>query len=127
MNYAVKTLGVMVISYAAFACNPSHKPDEATKITYVHVDSSKQEHVDSSASLITGTLTSKSGDNLRYSFDNSMHTMTIVYKDDLSVLQQDTMASGIKYSNKTYTYSEFHGAAAVQKNGRTVFEAITAH
>lgn len=72
--------------------------------------------------LIKGILKSKSGDTLFYTFDNSVNTMEIIFKSETIKLKRELTASGIKYSNKNYIYTEWHGTGVLSKNGITIFE-----
>lgn len=72
-------------------------------------------------SLLKGTLVSRSGDSLQYQFANEARTMTITFKGVSSMLHQDTTASGIKYSNDQFVYTEWHGNATLKEKGNTVF------
>jgi hypothetical protein len=72
--------------------------------------------------IVRGTLVSGSGDTLEYRYDNELHTMDIDFKNVHAVLRQDTVASGIRYSNPDFVYTERHGISTLKQHGITVFK-----
>ncbi len=54
-------------------------------------------------------------------FDTMAHTALFIFKSDSISLKQYTIASGIKYSNATYVYTEWHGAMTLKKTGKVIF------
>lgn len=68
----------------------------------------------------TSILNTK-GDTLMLMYDNTAGTCRINYKGEQIVLERDTTASGLRYSNSNYLYTEWHGGITLKKNGKTVF------
>ena len=124
MKYLINTAAVLVLSAIIFPC--CHPATTDTRVTNIDsADNSVVVHpqLDAVDSLIKGRFNSKAGDELQYTFNNNTHTMTIRWKDQTALLQQDTTASGIQYSNREYRYYEWHSVSTLQKNGKTVFES----
>lgn len=74
--------------------------------------------------IVTATVTNAAGEQLDLAFNNTRGTVDIVFKGGKINLKQDTMASGIRYSNPEYVYSEWHGQIALLKAGDTIFTNI---
>ncbi len=71
--------------------------------------------------IVIDSLTDDKGKILNMKFDNTAGTATFVFDTDTILLKQDTMASGIQYSNENYTFTEHHSEAILTKNGTVVF------
>jgi len=59
---------------------------------------------------------------LHIRFDNQKNTATLTINNETTELEQDTTASGISYSNKNYTYTNWHGLTIVTKNGVEIYK-----
>lgn len=66
-------------------------------------------------------VTNPHGDTLKMQYDNNKGSAVFQYKGEAILLQQDTMASGIKYSNKDFEYTEWHGESTLKKNNQVIF------
>ena len=71
--------------------------------------------------IVETVVVNKEHVQLKMIFDNQHGTATFILKGDTMLLKQDTMASGIKYSNRNYTYTEWHGRIDLYKNGEIIF------
>lgn len=71
---------------------------------------------------VTATVKNDKGETLKVKFDKVAGTAEMEFKGEKFTLKQDTMASGIKYSNDKYVYSEWHGEITLKKDGQTIFE-----
>lgn len=60
-------------------------------------------------------------DTLHYKFDNAKSNAVLKFKGEDIQLKQDTMASGIKYSNDKYVYTEHQGKITLTKDGKVIF------
>lgn len=74
------------------------------------------------ANPIKTAIANTQGDSLYMEFDNANAKATMHFKGETFELTQDTMGSGIRYSNKHYIYTEWHGQSTLQKDGKTIFE-----
>lgn len=104
-------------------CNSNSNSINQGNSTSRHNDMQRNEQSKLDPNIIKGRLVSKSGEQLLYAFDNSSNTMIISFNEDTATLQRQLMGSGIKYSNKNYTYSESHGTSTLYKDSIKVFEA----
>lgn len=73
--------------------------------------------------IVKNSATDKNGKKLEMTFNNSKDVATLVFNGEVIDLKGDTMASGIKYSNKNYEYVEHQGDIQLKKDGTVVFEA----
>lgn len=71
--------------------------------------------------IVKTSVTNKDGAKLDMEFDNSKGTATFLFKGIKIELKQDTTASGIKYSNSNYEYTEWHGELSLKKDGKEIF------
>jgi membrane-bound inhibitor of C-type lysozyme len=69
----------------------------------------------------TASATDKTGVKLDMVFNNAKGTATFTLKGETIELKQDTMGSGVKYSNEKYKYTEWHGRIELKKEGKTIF------
>ncbi|MDR1285185.1 MAG: lipoprotein [Campylobacteraceae bacterium] len=84
--------------------------------------------------IIDNTITGEDGSVIRVVFydnttnamlpDNYDNALNITLPDNSSViLKSIPMASGIKYANSEYEYSEWHGEIELKKDNKTIFKA----
>lgn len=62
----------------------------------------------------------ESGEKIPDMYNNRMNMMTIIFNYKTRVLKQEKMASGIKYTNKTYR--KWHGIGILYKNDIKIFQ-----
>ncbi len=72
--------------------------------------------------IITTSLTDKDGVKLDLTFNNTKKTATLKFKGETIEMKQDTVASGIKYSNANYEYREHQGNIELVKDGKVIFK-----
>lgn len=71
--------------------------------------------------IVYDSVTNGEGKTLYMTFNKTHGTATFVFEGDTITLQQDTMGSGIKYSNDLYQFTEWHGNGELKKDTATVF------
>ncbi len=76
--------------------------------------------------IVKATITGREGVRLDLEFNQTKGTAVLFLNGKKMELRQDTMASGIHYSNLEYVYSEWHGRITLMKAGDTVFTNIPA-
>lgn len=59
---------------------------------------------------------------LELSFDNQRSVLNMVLNGETCELKQDTMASGIQYSNEHYKFNEHQGLMTLEHDGKIIFE-----
>ena len=74
--------------------------------------------------IVSSSITNKEGVKLDMVFNNTKKTATLVFKGETIELKQDTMGSGVKYSNDKYLFSDWHGQTELKKKGKTIFKNI---
>ena len=72
-------------------------------------------------SVVTATITNSDGVSLKLKFNNAEGTCELEFNGEVIELKQQRMASGIKYSNDHFVYSEWHGEIRLYKDGKLVF------
>lgn len=71
--------------------------------------------------IVRDTVTNRQGDTLVMAYDNTNLTATFMLAGEEIKLKQDTTASGIKYSNAEYEYTEHQGKMTLKKRAKIVF------
>lgn len=71
--------------------------------------------------IVYASETDSNGNILTMTFDNKNNTAIFELNNQKIKLKQETTASGIKYSNKDYEYSEWHDEIYLRKNGKIIF------
>ncbi|HHV04090.1 MAG: MliC family protein [Bacteroidales bacterium] len=72
--------------------------------------------------IVKTTLTDTAGNVLQMEFDKTAGTAVLYFMGDTIFLKQDTMASGIRYSNPRYVYIEWQGHVTLIKDSLIVFD-----
>ena len=72
--------------------------------------------------IVKSTLTDTAVNVLQMEFDKTAGTAVLYFMGDTIFLKQDTMASGIRYSNPQYVYTEWQGHATLIKDSLIVFD-----
>lgn len=103
---------VALVACCLGACQNSGQPTSAEEPTAVESDA---------GNVVTASLTDSAGNTLDLLFNHNAGTATLVLAGDTILLTQDTMASGIRYSNDEYIYAEHQGDVELTKNGEAVF------
>ncbi len=84
-------------------------------------ETSQAEHPLSDTTTIDANLTNANGEALQMSFDTAAHSAVFVFRGERIALNQELRASGIKYSNEKYEYTEWHGEKTLKKDGQIIF------
>ena len=71
--------------------------------------------------IVRSTVTSQEGITLKQTFNNASGTCVLELKGEMIELKQERMASGIKYSNQHYIYTNWHGKTRLLKDGKLIF------
>jgi hypothetical protein len=73
--------------------------------------------------IVRNSVSDEHGTKLYMSFDNQRATATFMFGDETIKMTQDTLASGVKCSNKHYDFLEHEGNITLKKDGKVVFES----
>ena len=71
--------------------------------------------------IITATITNKEGVTLTLRFNNAEQTCKLELNGEKIELKQERMASGIRYSNEHFVYTEWHREIRLYKDGKLIF------
>ena len=116
MNTKFFSIIMAVVALSISSCQNGNK-DTKTEEPAAVENAVKSDGVD----VVTNSLTDDKGNILDMKFDNAAGTATFVFNKDTIHLKQDTMASGIQYSNEHYKFNEHQGEATLTKDGNVVF------
>ena len=116
----LKHLVLMIVSFIFFSCGSSKSNKDTANSS---PEGNPYESREILPVKVKGTLMSRSGRKIFYVFDNRVNTMEILLNHKTIKLSRERTASGIKYSNSHYTYTEWHGTSILTKNGIIIFES----
>ncbi len=107
--------GLLVLAMGSFgACQSGTQSNEDTHTVAIEQEETGQ--------IVTTSLTDAAGQKLDLAFDNAAGTATLVLDGDTIRLTQETMASGVRYSNDNYVYAEHQGNVTLTKDGESIFQ-----
>ena len=95
----------------------SCKKEVAANQEIVGVDSVQTEQPE----IITDSVTNAAGVTLKMQFDNAAETALLEFNGEKIELKQERMASGIKYSNADYEFTEHQGKMELSKAGKVIY------
>jgi membrane-bound inhibitor of C-type lysozyme len=73
--------------------------------------------------IVRATITDQNGISINIVFDNAKNTANLTLPDNTTVLLKGVvMASGIKYANDEYEYSEWHGESELKHGDEIIFQ-----
>jgi membrane-bound inhibitor of C-type lysozyme len=111
-----KILALVLFSiFLLFSCNQTRKQNDSTV-------SRTGDNPPAQDVIVKNSVTNSNGQTLDMTFNNTKGNAVFILKGDTIEMKQDTMASGIKYSNGNYEYTEHHGEIRLSKDGVMIFE-----
>lgn len=114
-------LTIIVASIAVTSCQ--QKKNNETEKTKNQMDSTEQvAEKQTEDKIVTSSVTNNEGVKLDMTFNNTKGTAVFKLNGETIEMKQDTMGSGVKYSNEKYEYSEWHGQIELKKDGKTIFK-----
>lgn len=113
LSAAVLGIGLMLSS-----CTNHEKKEDIKKEEVIQKISSTGD----SSKITTNTIINADGSKLTATFDNRKDSATFVLNGEKIKMVQDTMASGVKFHNDHYEYTNWHGETEIKKDGKTVFK-----
>jgi len=120
--FAGKAAGIRVRGYANATLNDMEAAEPDVEFEKIQLNYSVIARFElTTGEVISSSVTNANGDRLDMLFNNNLHTATLFYKGETIELKGDTMASGIKYSNPDYQFTEWHGEIELKKDGKPVF------
>jgi hypothetical protein len=122
MPFQGKAAGISVRGYANTVLDGSDAAEPDIEFEKIKLDYSVIARFELiPGDLVTSSVINQDGDRLDMSFNNTRNTAAFVFKGDLIEMKQDTMASGIRYSNPPYEFTEWHGEIRLKKDGKVIF------
>ena len=92
--------------------------NKTTQSETTQQNSAKQNH---EGEIVTASAIDKAGVRLDMVFHNAKGTAIFTINGETIDMKQDTMGSGVKYSNEKYEYTDWHGRIELKKEGKTIF------
>jgi len=118
----IKGLVVLfVASLLFFSSCQNRKSNNKTSRSSSGTELKPEESSLKSNEIISSTTTNKDGISLKYTFNNSDGTCILELNGEIIELKQERMASGIKYSNEHFIYTNWHGETNLFKDGKLIF------
>jgi len=112
-----KMVILFIVSLLTFgSCNNKKSNGEIIKGELKSADSSSK-----NINIVSSTTTNKDGISLKYTFNNSDGTCILELNGEIIELKQERTASGIKYSNEHFIYTNWHGETNLFKDGKLIF------
>jgi len=116
------TLLAMVCLFI-FSCNTKSGKDlQTTEIQTFTLTA--REKIKSSDSIMHRSVTNNTGNTIEQSYNLTNATAVFKVNGESIPVKQDTVASGIQYSNDRYLYKEHRGNIELYKDGRLVWDNI---
>jgi len=106
-------LAVLLFSMVLISCKKEVVIDPETVTT----DSIQTEE----PGIITDSVTNAAGVTLKMQFDNTAEKVWLELNGEKIELKQERMASGVKYSNADYQFSEHQGKIELSKAGKIIY------
>ncbi|GAB3788807.1 hypothetical protein GCM10028818_56100 [Spirosoma horti] len=104
----------LVISVGTYSCRTAEKTNEQTP-TRTSTETFTAD------SIVRDTVTNSKGVKLAMEYNKARHSATFVLAGKAIILRQDTTASGLRYSNTRYEYTEHQGQLTLKKEGKIIF------
>ena len=118
------TKGIVVLFVASLlifsSCQnrkSSNQTANSSSGTELKTDNSSQKDT----SIVSSATTNKEGISLKYTFNNSDGSCILELNGEIIKLNQERTASGIKYSNEHFIYTNWHGETNLFKDGKLIF------
>jgi len=111
---------LIAASFLFFSCE-NRKSKKETKKNSSHVELKSEDSSVKERGVVSSTTTNKDGISLKYTFNNSLGTCILEFNGQKIELKQERMASGIKYSNEHFVYTNWHGETKLFKDGKLIF------
>lgn len=118
----IKCLVILFVTWLLFlsSCQDrksNNKTEKSSSGTELKIDDSTLKN----SEIVCSTTINKDGISLKYTFNNSDGTCILELNGEIIELKQERMASGIKYSNEHFIYTNWHGESNLYKDGNLIF------
>ena len=124
----MKKILILGAAFLAFACsnknNTVDQPAHDTAVTDTTTALNKINATTINDEVYTGSVTNNAGIMLKQSYNKTKGTAVFEVNGEVIIAKQDTVASGIQYSNEHYLYKEHRGDISIYKDGVLVWDNI---
>jgi membrane-bound inhibitor of C-type lysozyme len=112
---------LLVVSQLIFSSCQNRKSGNQTEKSSSGTELKKDNSTLKNNEIVSSTTTNKDGISLKYTFNNSVGICILELNGEIIELKQERTASGIKYSNEHFIYTNWHGETNLFKDGKLIF------
>ena len=112
---------LLVASQLIFSSCQNRKSGNQTEKSSSGTELKKDDSTLKNNEIVSSTTTNKDGISLKCTFNNSDGTCILELNGEIIELKQERTASGIKYSNEHFIYTNWHGEPNLFKDGKLIF------
>lgn len=123
MKTAILSFAAIAVTMAVSSCSSPQKNEEVKTTIDTTITSMTTKGQTNADTLVIDTTINSDGKKLISKFDNAKGLATLDFNGEKIDLVQDTMASGVKYHNEHYVYTNWHGETELTKDGKVVFKS----
>lgn len=124
----MKKIALLAAAFMAFACTEKNTTSATTPKDTLATDTigspTEVSSTESTDSIFTGSVTNNAGSTLKQSYNKTKGTAVFEVNGETIIAKQDTVASGIQYSNEHYIYKEHRGDISIYKDGKLFWDNI---
>lgn len=124
----MKKILILSAALLALTCSEKNKDTNTTVEESMNSDSAastaKVTGTTSNDEILNGSVTNNAGITLKQSYNKTRRTAVFEVNGEIIMAKQDTVASGIQYSNEHYLYKEHRGDISLYKDGVLVWDNI---
>jgi membrane-bound inhibitor of C-type lysozyme len=113
---------LFVASLFIFDSCQNQKSNNKTEKSSVGTEPKTEDSSLKNIEIVSSTTTNKDGISLKLTFNNSDGTCILELNGGMIELKQERTASGIKYSNEHFIYTNWHGETNLYKDGKLIFK-----
>lgn len=103
------------------SCQKKKKIDTENKTSRTEASHQNTSTKNAEGGIVTASAIDKAGVRLDMVFYNTKGEATFTFNGETIDMKQDTMGSGVKYSNAKYEFTDWHGRIELKKEGKTIF------
>lgn len=114
---------LFIVSFLIFFSCQNRKSNNKAEKSSSGIELKSEDSSTKDSGIVISTTTNKDGSSLKCTFNNSLGTCMLELKGEMIELKQERMASGIKYSNEHFVYTNWHGETKLYKDGKLIFSS----
>jgi len=123
MKTKALSIAAIAVTLAVSSCSNPQKTQEVKTTVDTTSTSLTDNGQPKGDTLVVDTTINSEGKKLISTFDNVKGIATLNFNGEKIDLVEDKMASGVKYHNEHYIYTNWHGETELTKDGKVVFKS----